>query len=124
MLWPSGRDHAGLEAKISKLLAEAQQVRRRIRSEAKLISRPGRTSARKNSHVALSRRQEGRAAQLEFLRAKLLDVLFQDGMPIHQMAKSLGQDAAYLRSATQVERVPSGRGSPSARSVAIASPKR
>jgi hypothetical protein len=57
-------------------------------------------------------------------RAKVLDVLFQDGMPIRQMAKSLGQDAAYLRRRRKLSESQVAEAPPLPVPSPIASPKR
>ena len=114
----------GLEPKIRKLLAEAQQVEKTDPEEAKLIrAQVEHLRERLPRGFVPTPGRTGRPS-LNPWRARLLDVLFQDGMPIRQMAKGLGQDAAYLRRRRKLRENQVAEAPPLPVPPLIASPKR
>lgn len=114
----------GLEPKIRNRLAEARQVEKTDPEEAKLIRAQADHLCKKFPRGFVPTPRKIGRPNLNPWRAKALDLLFQDGAPISQMAKALGQDAASLRRRRKLSRskIPKALHPPVARR--IADPKR
>jgi hypothetical protein len=94
----------GLEPKIRKLLAEARQVEKGDPKHAKLIRAEADHLCKRFPRGFVPNPRKIGRPNLNPWRAKALDLLFQDGAPISQMAKALKQDAASLRRRRKLSR--------------------
>jgi transposase-like protein len=93
-----------LEPKIRELLAKAQKVEKTDPEHAKLIRAEADYLCKKFPRGFVPNPRKIGRPNLNLWRAKALDLLFQDGAPISQMAKALGQDAASLRRRRKLSR--------------------
>jgi transposase-like protein len=94
----------GLEPKIRKLRTEARQVEKTDPKHAKLIRDQADYLCESFPRGFVPTARKIGRPNLNPWRAKALDLLFEDGAPISQMAKALGQNAASLRRRRKLSR--------------------